>query len=754
MGTSRTEQVGYGLALLGLGVLGFLPQFGGPGYEAALGAALILPALNAVVTALGALAEGSPRAAFERGLLRGFILSAGGLAVTLLHGARVGMCDTAEGVLLFLLSAGFGALLGGAWGAIAGTAARSWMQGRVARVVVAVLLALLGPLGGIVLSFLRFYTSPMVFAYDPFFGYFSGPLYDTVIGSLGTLTTYRVGTLFTLCAAAAFFLLLERDQHGRLRLRWRERPNAVWACLVLLSASVALTAFGADLGHYSTTKSIEQALGRRLSSGRCDIIYSSSIPRRDAERLGTECNAHLTQLERFFAVNGPDEVRVFLFGSDVEKGRLMGAARTYIAKPWRNEVYLQPAGYPHPVLGHELAHVVAGSFGSGPFRVAGPLAGWVPDPGRIEGIAMAAAPDENDALTLEEWAAAMRRAKLLPALPSLFRLSFLGHNAAQAYTAAGAFLRFLHAEQGAEVIRRWYAGETLESIVHQPLSTIEARWHRSLDAVTLSTAALTTARARFDRPAFFARRCPRVIDRSAALAQARLAGGDVQGAREAFTSVLRLDPHDSGARLGLAACKAREGQISQASEAYGVLSEANDAAPWARSAAQEAMADLALRQGQVELARKGYQQLATTTADEDRLRTLDVKQLADAGIAREAIVLLLIGDELGPSWDVAAAKLGEWAARDPELGVADYLLGRNLMSRARYREAAFYFDRALSRRLLEPRILEEALRLRLIVGCASADSYTASWALGRLLERRLSSSRLQGIQRFAERCAL
>ena len=44
-----------------------------------------------------------------------------------------------------------------------------------------VLLALAGPLGGIAISVARFYGSPMIFAYDPFFGYFSGALYDTVV---------------------------------------------------------------------------------------------------------------------------------------------------------------------------------------------------------------------------------------------------------------------------------------------------------------------------------------------------------------------------------------------------------------------------------------------------------------------------------------------------------------------------------------------------------------------------------------------
>jgi len=64
-------------------------------------------------------------------------------------------------------------------------------------------------------------------------------------------------------------------------------------------------------------------------------------------------------------------VRAFFFRDAAEKKRLMGAGDTYIAKPWRKEVYLQMGAYPHPVLGHELAHVVAGSFGRGPFRIAG-----------------------------------------------------------------------------------------------------------------------------------------------------------------------------------------------------------------------------------------------------------------------------------------------------------------------------------------------------------------------------------------------
>jgi hypothetical protein len=187
---------------------------------------------------------------------------------------------------------------------------------------------------------------------------------------------------------------------------------------------------------------------------------------------------------------------------------------------------------------------------------------------------------------------------------------------------------------------------------------------------------------------------------------------------------------------------------------YSAVAEASDAAPWAKLAALEARADLWLRQGNLEAARAEYAALAARVADEDRLRTLEVKSLATPGIAREAIVNLLVGEELGPSWDLGAPKLGEWAARDEQSGLADYLLAKNLYNRGRLKDAALYLDRALGRNLPEPRVSTEALRLRFVIGCAELDRDAAHWALQRLRAQKLSAARAQGIERLAERCMI
>ncbi|MEB2324513.1 MAG: hypothetical protein OZ921_18505 [Sorangiineae bacterium] len=739
-------------AALALGAVGFLPLFGGPGYEAALAAGLLLPAASAVVAALGALRRReAPIDAVARGAGAGALLALAGLASTWLHGLRAGFCEPLEGTALFALGPGAGAVLGGAVGALAGLAAerrrapRRWAVG----------LALAAPLGGVLVSLWRFWSSPMVFAFDPFFGYFAGTLYDTVVDAVPRLLSYRVGTLFTLIALAALAGHLTRDPAGRVCWGMPVRRATTVTGALAVAASLAHSLAGPALGHWSTTHSIERALGRELHSARCDVIYSRAVLLRDAELLGRDCDGHVAALERWLGARGPERVRVFLFASSAEKGWLMGASDTYIAKPWRREVYLQAALYPHPVLGHELAHVLAGSFGAGPLRVSGPLGGLLPDPGRIEGLATAAAPPEDAELGLTEWAKTMQELGLLPPLERVFRLSFLGENSATAYTVAGAFVAWFHDVYGAEALRRWYGDGSLP----KPLAALEAEWHASLATVTVSEAARVAARARFERPAVFGRRCPHAIDRLAGRAGAALGALDVTGAADDYRELLALDPHDFGARLGLATCALRSGDATLARRRYDALIADPALGRLLRAVAEQALGDLELSQGRAPAALAAYDAARPALVDEDALRTLDVKRLAvEAPLeeARAAIVALLVGEpRLGSDWAEAAARLEAWSSAAPGDGTADYLLGRNFSNRGRWAEAARHLDLALARPLAEPRVAREALRTRFVVGCAMGALPAARAAYARWRQAPgLTPARRAGGAALAARCGI
>lgn len=751
-GLSPTRWISLGLLAGAWVAIGFLPLFGGPGYEAALGLGLLLPLPLALMTASDAL-ERAPIEALRRALGLALALVAGAVGISVAHGARVGLCDPSEGLLLMALGPGMGALMASAWGTLSGlVAARA---PRVRRSL-AFTLAAAGPLGGIAISLARFLGGPMIFAFDPFAGFFAGTLYDTIIDAIPRLVTYRLGSLATLTALAlALDVWAGRDAGFGAKVRAKPWRSAL--ALAATSASVASYLAGPKLGHYQTPDTIRAELGHFHDSERCRIVYASGIPSERVELLGRECDEHVRQLEGYFETRVEGPIGVLLFRSDTQKGALMGASRTYIAKPWLREVYLQDARYPHPVLGHELAHVIAGSFASGPFKVAGPFAGWIPDPGRIEGFAVAAAPREDSDQTLLEWSAALQELELLPDLRKIFRLTFLGEYSSKAYTVAGAFVTWLRERHGPRALRRWYAGEPLEAVTSgESLAKLEQEFRSALARVEVPARVLELARTRFDRPAIFARSCPHVVDRLLVDARRSLAELDLERAEHGFWSALRLDPESLSAREGLAACAIRRGDRDAALQKLEALAVDSSLTLVERAMIWQQLGDRALVGGDLERARSDYDRAAELAFGEHEARTLDVKRYATESPARQALVDLLIGDDRrGIDALEAGAGLGAWSSSEPGLGLADYLIARNLYQHARWERAAFHFDRALARELPLPRVEKEALRLRVLVACAQGDRETARATYRRYLERSdVGGARREGMQRFAARCGI
>lgn len=720
----RPEPVLALVAFAVLAGLGFLPLFSGPGYESSLASGLLLPPLVAIAVALGGARHDRP-APFDslaRGIGLGAVFAGLGYLTTLLHGLRSGFCDIESGSLFYLLGPGVGALLGGAWGAVVGELVSGKKGAK--RYVGVVLLSLALPVASILLSLGRFYASPIIFAFDPFFGFFSGALYDTVIDDARPLLLrYRLGSTLTLVALAIFALHLERGTGRWPRWRWRRRPGLLLLGIVAASGSLLVTLEGPRLGHWQTAKTIERALGGRLAGDRCDVVYDRTLGIDKARLFLRDCDAQVRAVEAWMEVEGQDRITAYLFRDPGQKRRLMGAATTYIAKPWRKEVYVQDAGFPHPVLGHEIAHVVAGSFSKGPFRVGGGLWGLRSNPGLVEGIAVAASPDEDDDLTPLEWSRAMLDLGILPRLDRVFAFGFFAESAAKSYTVAGAFVGYLHDGFGAETVRRWYAGESLDELTGRSLTELEASFHDHLRGLSISEHASAIAKARFDRPSIFGRRCPHEVDKLRGEANLALASGDLVLARGTYEKLLRLDPHDVRARFSLATCHLREGDGEGANAELWRLAEDETKPRLVRDRALESLADLALQSGDPSKAEALYRELHARTLDEDRKRTLEVKLHAiENPKGREAIVAFLLGrPERSVDPIEAASALGAWSAIETEDGLPDYLLARNFFARGLYREAAQRLDGALGKSIALGSIRKEAWRLRMITACALED---------------------------------
>lgn len=704
-----------------LGAVGFLPLFGGPGYESSLASGLVAPAAAAVATAIDAAERrAAPLEGIVRGVCSGAFMAAIALAIATIHGVRAGMCDPLGGIVFFLITAGVGSLLGGVWGAVAGEAVAQAFPGGRHRALCAAL-ACAGPLAGIGISLLRFYASPIIFAFDPFFGYFSGTLYDTAIDLPNEICTYRAGSAAVLVGAVLVAAAMQRKVGGRLFVaRPRDNPRA-FACLVsgslLFGVQAAIAAEGSNLGHTQSARSLAAALGGRAFGDRCDIVYPDVLTEGQANLLVRDCEEQLTTDEAQLGARLRGRITVYEFSDAAQKRKLMGAGSTSIAKPWRREVYVQLAAYPHPVLGHEIAHVVAGTFARGLFRIGGAM---LPNPGLIEGVAMVASPDD-DALTDVQWARAMLVSDLLPSSHELFSLGFLSLSAQRSYTAAAAFVQWVEIRWGLSALHRWYAGASIESLTGSSFEALDRDFRSWLQMQAPSPEADRYAQAAFARPSVWQRKCPHWVD---SLVEAGIRCRDShrwEQSEKCFAQAVAVDPGDWDARLDLALVAKSRGE-PDAEERLTEIYTGKTTPQTTRDRAEEALADAALVRGDDAAARQIYLSIAARTPNEDLARTLEVKALSvESELARRAITDLLLDPDHRPNdpW-IGALSLGRWEGAT-ESPLAQYLVGRNLMLHESWARAADHLDRAMSSEAPTNLIGRELVRDRAICACVSND---------------------------------
>lgn len=155
-------------------------------------------------------------------------------------------------------------------------------------------------------------------------------------------------------------------------------------------------------------------------------------------------------------------IYIWLHHSDEAKFQYTGARNVHFALPKHREIHLSYSEVPHPVLGHELAHIYVGEHTKTIHGLPGAL-GFVPNLALTEGLAMLLSPElaiDND-LTMQEQAKALYQAGLKINLDDLFSLNplkFSALNTQASYIFAGAFLEFL-ALPSEQIIKLSNAGD-------------------------------------------------------------------------------------------------------------------------------------------------------------------------------------------------------------------------------------------------------------------------------------------------------
>ena len=706
----RSLRVALGVgALVGV-ALAALPLAGSLGPESALVLGLVLAPLSA---AFGA---GVVRDARRRGLalptstiaaraLGGALLIvAVPLAILLLNIVRVPSCAPLAGLAFEIVGPIAGVLVAATLGV--------WVATLVRAPRTSTLLAVLVPVSEMVAALYRFRASPAIFAYGHVFGWFPGTLYDegTSIGS--PYIALRIGSLALVAGLLVLRGVLVDPPTQRVAFaRIGARLPQMLIALLLLSGFAQIEWSAEELGIRSSAASIRERLGGAAYAGRCTAIVPRELPRVEAQRIAEDCAFRLTQMERTLGVKPGPRVTAFFFRDVNEKRALMGAADTYIAKPWRREVYLQLGEWPHPVLAHELAHVVAGDVASGPFRVGGQLGGLLPDAGMIEGVAVAMAWAERDGLTPHEWARAMIALGIAPTIEGTRGLSFLLEPAGRAYTISGSFYRFLFDRYGAQVVRRAYLTGDLEGAAGKPVAELAREWRAFIDTMPVPEDAVTLARVRFARGAIFSRPCPHRVAQLRGQLAGDLAASDAPRTVRTCREVLDIDPADTGTRALLAGALARAGRQREADAELAALEQQWEAPAPILSAAREAIADAEWRRGNRDAALRILSALEHEPRAEDARRVLEVKLLALRAGGRQAELLgQLLAAETPPDGSYAVHIARELAAERSD-GLPAYLEARQLSSYRRHAHALQMLRIAIARGLPTTLLENEAQRM-------------------------------------------
>jgi len=681
---------GAAAALLAL-ILDFVPLFDLLGYDFSFAVGLLV-ALASVDLGAGVVQMARRRGqitdvprAFATAAAASVALLVLPLLLSLANAARIRNCNVTGGLAFFALLPLASALYGAGAGVVAAT-----LFPRRGRLV-----AFLLPVVSIAWTLWRLYVDPAVFAFDPFGGYFPGPIYDEAMRVPGRLVGYRgVNLLWLACALAGAYAATPEGGAGPAPTwdarRWRRGPAAL--ALLLLAPSIALFAARGPLGFHVRKGDLLRVLDGERHSNR--IVLRYPLAGSTAAELALtmdDLEFRYDQLRDILGVEPAGPITVYQFPNAETKKALVGAATTLYAKPWTREIFVQAAPFPSNRLRHEMAHVFAGAFGDPLFGVAfavrwkGPLPVPRLASGLIEGVAEAADfTDPDGGSTTHQEAAAIVADGRAPPLAEVIGAGFSALSGPRAYVLAGSFCRFLYDTRGAERLRALYrsAGD-FAGVYGQPLAALEAEWRRFLARQPMSAEQRARAREQFRRPAIFKKVCAR--EQAARVSEARtlLAVAPARAAR-LLSDACHDDPVEPTLKVELAQALAATGDASRALAALGGVARDGNATAPVRARAASVAAAIYFHQNDFDNARAALREVLTAATDEGERRTATAKLRAlDDEPARRTLGRALFGDDMAGDIDPVLFfhLIGEFARLHPDERLGPYLVGRQLATR-------------------------------------------------------------------------
>ena len=534
---------------------------------------------------------------------------------------------------------------------------------------------------------IRLALEPPIIGFHWFLGYFSGSIYDEALSIPDGLVWYRVTHLFAIGAVLAG---LEARRVSARRL--------LWVAVPLAAIALALFATRANAGIDLDRVEIAEELGGVVESEHFVIHYAASSPlAQDVDRMVEDHEYRYAEMKEFFGTDpvqsSGQKVRSFVYANRGQKGELMGARRTLVAKIWLKEMHILWRYYGDHMLAHELAHVFTEPFGNGPLRLSSRYLVFA-NMGLVEGVATAA--DWNaDALDPHRASAALRRLDAAPPIAALVGASgFWTQSSGRAYTLMGSFVRWLVETHGIEKFRDAYGAGEFERVYGVSPDALVAQWESYVDAIQLSDQELELARFLYDRRSIFEKVCARTVGELRTQAAIKARQRDQAAALALMEQVRGFDPASIPYALEHARLLLGFGRYEEARQVLlGLATDEVDASQ--RAQIDSLLGDVAWGLGRVADARTQYGKCLASAIPVEQQRLLLVKHeaLSRAERAQRHAFQFLV--EPDTPADLRVFFPAQWAHEHPEDPLAAYLLGRFLWSSRQWDEARPYLVRAL-----------------------------------------------------------
>lgn len=688
------------VAVIASVALAFVPLLGVHGVESALVLGLVLPPFVAATAASYTERNWGARGLdlMLRAIGAGLLIWAIPVVLLALNALRVRQCAPGEGLVFMILGPGVGCILAACVGV--------WVAGLVSRPRISPWLAAAVPVAAALFGLWTFYATPTVYVFGAFAGYFPGAIYDDLVRVPSRYMTFRAAMLIAALAFALLFDALWEPTEGRLAPKGRGRARIGTIVVALAALGVVGSSYwhGDHLGHWVSDATLTERLGKTERGQHCLIHMPRETVPEDAARLLEDCDFHVARTRALAGLSSTEPITVYVFRDQSEKKDLIGVGRTLIAKPWRREIYLQRAGWPHPVMAHEIVHAVLGEAGRGPFAISGTFGGLVPNPGIIEGAAGGLAWDVRDDIDPDQWSRIMLDRNELPRASHLMSLRFSSLPARRAYMAAGSLVRFLMATRGMEPFLDAYRRGAIDQ-----LPELEDAWHEYLETVEVTPHERGVAEVALAQPSIFTAVCPHELAKLRADLRGDLAARDDGRTIETCRTILDIEPNEAQARAALVGALARNGSDAAARKELESLQAAMNAPKPIVAAALEQYADARWTLGHLDEAAALYDELLQVPRTDTPARQSEVKKigLASGPEEREVIYEMLLGRSSSPVVVHLAHALTSFRGD----GLGPYLEARQLMGQRRFARALPLLEDAARRGLPTPRLQRELGRL-------------------------------------------